>query len=116
MGATILITLRKGIEIALILSIVMAYLRKIGRQDAFKQVWIGMATPRKEYDEFHDKWASFEDGVKAKSQGAYTAIEDAIDGVKTELITASEPAKEPTVNALQKLRQAIDEQKSKLGS
>jgi hypothetical protein len=75
-----------------------------------------MATARKEYDEFHDKWASFEDGVKAKSQDAYTAIEDAIDGVKTELVTASEPAKEPTVNALQKLRQAIDEQKSKLGS
>lgn len=43
MGATILITLREGIEVALILSIVMAYLRKIGRQDAFKQVWIGMA-------------------------------------------------------------------------
>lgn len=75
-----------------------------------------MATARKEYDEFHTNWGTFEDGVKAKSQDAYTAIEDAIDGVKAELVTASEPAKEPTLNALKKLRQVIDEQKSKLGS
>jgi high-affinity iron transporter len=34
--------LHEGIEITLVLSIVMAYLRKIGRQDALKQVWIGI--------------------------------------------------------------------------
>jgi hypothetical protein len=75
-----------------------------------------MATARKEYDEFHEKWGTFEDGVKAKSQEAYTAIEEAIDGVKAELVTATQPAKEPTVSALKKLRQVIDEQKAKLGS
>jgi iron uptake system EfeUOB component EfeO/EfeM len=75
-----------------------------------------MTTARKECDEFHDKWASLEDGVKTKSQEAYTAIEEAIDGVKAELMTASQPAKEPTVNALEKLRQVIDGQKSKLAS
>lgn len=75
-----------------------------------------LATARKEYDEFHEKWETFEDGVKAKSQEAYTAIEDAIHAVKAELVTATEPAKEPTVNALKKLRQVIDEQKSKLSS
>ncbi len=75
-----------------------------------------MATARKEYDEFHEKWETFEDGVKAKSKEAYTAIEEAIDGVKAELVTATEPAKEPTVSALKKLRQVIDEQKAKLNS
>ncbi len=75
-----------------------------------------MATARKEYDEFHEKWGTFEDSVKAKSPEAYNAIEEAIDGVKAELVTATEPAKEPTVNALKKLRQVIDEQKPKLGS
>jgi high-affinity iron transporter len=42
MFAATLIALREGFEAALILSIVLAYLRKIDRQDAFKQVWIGV--------------------------------------------------------------------------
>lgn len=42
MGAAFLITLREGFEAAVIVSIVLTYLRQIGRQDAFRQVWIGL--------------------------------------------------------------------------
>jgi high-affinity iron transporter len=43
MGASFLITLREGFEGALIVAIVMAYLRQVDRQDTFKYVWIGTA-------------------------------------------------------------------------
>jgi high-affinity iron transporter len=42
MAAAFIITLREGLEAALIVSIVLAYLRQIGRQDAFRQVWLGL--------------------------------------------------------------------------
>jgi high-affinity iron transporter len=42
MGAAFLITLREGLEAAVIVSIVLTYLRQIGRQDAFRQVWLGL--------------------------------------------------------------------------
>lgn len=42
MGAALLITLREGFEGALVVSIVLAYLRQIGRRDAFRQVWLGV--------------------------------------------------------------------------
>ncbi len=40
MGAAFLITLREGLEAALIVAIVMAYLRQLGRPDQF--VWVGL--------------------------------------------------------------------------
>ena len=43
MAASFLITLREGFEAALIVAIVLAYLRQIGRQDAFRYVWLGTA-------------------------------------------------------------------------
>jgi high-affinity iron transporter len=42
MGAALLITLREGLEAALIISIVLAYLRQVGRRDAARQVWLGV--------------------------------------------------------------------------
>lgn len=75
-----------------------------------------LETARHEYDEFHEKWETFEDDLKAQSQEAYTAIEDKIHAVEAELVTAAEPVKESVVSALQELRQVIDEQKSKLSS
>ncbi len=42
MGAALLITLREGLEAGLVVSIVLAYLRQIGRRDAFRQVWLGI--------------------------------------------------------------------------
>lgn len=42
MAAAFFITLREGLEAAVIVSIVLTYLRQIGRQDAFRQVWIGL--------------------------------------------------------------------------
>ena len=41
MGATFLIALREGLEMALIVAIVLAYLRKIGRDGAVRPVWLG---------------------------------------------------------------------------
>jgi high-affinity iron transporter len=41
MGAAFLITLREGLEIALILSILLAYLNTIGRRDRHRSVWRG---------------------------------------------------------------------------
>lgn len=42
MGAAFLITLREGIEAALLISIILAYLNAIGRRDAHKVVWAGV--------------------------------------------------------------------------
>lgn len=41
MGAAFLITLREGIEAALIVSIILAYLRQVGRRDRALVVWWG---------------------------------------------------------------------------
>lgn len=41
MGAAFLITLREGIEAALVVSIILAYLNTIGRQDRHATVWAG---------------------------------------------------------------------------
>lgn len=42
MGQTLLVTLREGLEAALIVAIVMAYLRSTGRSDRFRTVWLGV--------------------------------------------------------------------------
>ena len=42
MGAAFLITLREGLEAALIVAIVMAYLRQLGRTDQFR--WVALGT------------------------------------------------------------------------
>ncbi len=43
MGASILITLREGLEIALVLAVMIAYLVKTGRGGALRPVWAGTA-------------------------------------------------------------------------
>lgn len=43
MGAALLITLREGLEAALIISILLAYLRQLGRADRTSLVWWGTA-------------------------------------------------------------------------
>lgn len=43
MGAAFLIALREGIEAALIISILLAYLRQLGRRDGARLVWWGTA-------------------------------------------------------------------------
>lgn len=42
MGAAFLITLREGIEAALVVSIILAYLNTIGRRDRHRVVWTGV--------------------------------------------------------------------------
>jgi high-affinity iron transporter len=44
MGASFLITLREGIEAALVVSIILAYLNTIDRRDGHRSVWTGVAT------------------------------------------------------------------------
>ena len=41
MGAAFVIALREGIEAALIVSILLAYLRQLGREDRARVVWWG---------------------------------------------------------------------------
>jgi high-affinity iron transporter len=43
LGAAFLITLREGIEAALLISIILAYLNAIGRRDRHRTVWAGTA-------------------------------------------------------------------------
>jgi high-affinity iron transporter len=43
MGAALLIALREGLEAALIISILLAYLRQLGRSDRSRLVWAGAA-------------------------------------------------------------------------
>jgi high-affinity iron transporter len=42
-GATFVIALREGLEAALVVSILLAYLHKVGRSDQTRLVWIGTA-------------------------------------------------------------------------
>jgi high-affinity iron transporter len=44
MGSAFLITLREGLEMALIVAIVLAYLRKVNRSQDMKTVWYGTLT------------------------------------------------------------------------
>lgn len=41
MGASLLITLREGLEISLVLAIIVGYLAKSGRSGYFRQIWVG---------------------------------------------------------------------------
>lgn len=43
MGSSFLLMLREGLEAALIVAIVLAYLRTLGRKEEFKTVWAGVA-------------------------------------------------------------------------
>ncbi|MDH3607283.1 MAG: FTR1 family protein [Acidimicrobiia bacterium] len=76
MGSGLLITLREGLEIALVLAIIIAYLKKIGRTDRLGAVWVGagaavavsLATGllfNAAVGEFEGKWEQFIEGVLA---------------------------------------------------
>lgn len=78
MGSSLLITLREGLEIALVLAIIVAYLRKIGRGDRLDAVWTGSALAvvaclitgvifYKAVGEFEGKWEQFIEGTLAFS-------------------------------------------------
>jgi high-affinity iron transporter len=78
MGSSLLITLREGLEIALVLAIVVAYLRKIGRTDRLPAVWTGAALAAvasimtgvlfdQLIGEFTGKWEQFIEGALAFS-------------------------------------------------
>jgi len=43
MGFSFLVTLREGIEIALVVTILLGYLRNIGQQRHFRTIWLGVA-------------------------------------------------------------------------
>jgi high-affinity iron transporter len=43
LGAALLITLREGLEAALIISILLAYLRQLGRMDRARTIWLAAA-------------------------------------------------------------------------
>jgi high-affinity iron transporter len=76
MGSSLLITLREGLEIALVLAIIVAYLRKTGRGDRVGSVWAGSAVAAvvcvitgfvfyKAVGEFEGKWEQFIEGALA---------------------------------------------------
>jgi high-affinity iron transporter len=78
MGSSLLITLREGLEIALVLAIIVAYLRRIGRGDRLDAVWTGSALAAvacvitgvifyKAVGEFEGKWEQFIEGTLALS-------------------------------------------------
>jgi len=41
MTASFLITLREGLEASLIISIILAFLGRMGRKDQFRSIWLG---------------------------------------------------------------------------
>lgn len=41
MGSTFLITLREGLEMALVVAIILAYLKRLGREKDFRTIWLG---------------------------------------------------------------------------
>jgi high-affinity iron transporter len=76
MGSSLLITLREGLEIALVLAVVVAYLDRIGRSDRVGAVWAGAAAAAAVcvvaglafnafVGEFEGKWEQFIEGVLA---------------------------------------------------
>lgn len=76
MGSSLLITLREGLEIALVLAIIVAYLRKTGRGDRVGSVWVGSAVAAvvcvitgyifyKAVGELQGKWEQFIEGALA---------------------------------------------------
>jgi high-affinity iron transporter len=40
-GSTLLITLREGLEMALVVAIILAYLKRLGRESEFRTIWYG---------------------------------------------------------------------------
>ncbi len=76
MGSSLLITLREGLEIALVLAIIVAYLNKTGRSDRLGSVWAGAAVAAalcvatgivfdRVIGEFEGKWEQFIEGTLA---------------------------------------------------
>lgn len=76
MGSGLLITLREGLEIALVLAIIIAYLNKIGHGDRLRAIWIGAAVAavvsvgtgllfNRLVGEFEGKWEQFIEGALA---------------------------------------------------
>ncbi len=76
MGSSLLITLREGLEIALVLAIIVAYLRKTGRGHRLGSVWLGAGLAAVVciatgvlFDvvvgEFEGKWEQFIEGALA---------------------------------------------------
>jgi high-affinity iron transporter len=76
MGSSLLITLREGLEIALVLAIIIAYLNKTGRGDRVGTVWLGAAAAgvvclgtgllfRALVGDFEGKWEQFIEGFLA---------------------------------------------------
>ena len=76
MGSGLLITLREGLEIALVLAIIIAYLNKIGHGDRLGAIWIGAAVAavvsvgtgllfNRLVGEFEGKWEQFIEGALA---------------------------------------------------
>ncbi len=76
MGSGLLITLREGLEIALVLAIIIAYLRKIGRGDRLGAIWVGAGVAvvvsvgtgllfNQLVGEFEGKWEQFIEGALA---------------------------------------------------
>lgn len=76
MGSSLLITLREGLEIALVLAIIVAYLRKTGRSDRLGAIWAGSAAAvvvcvvagvlfHRIVGEFEGKWEQFVEGSLA---------------------------------------------------
>ena len=76
MGSSFLITLREGLEIALVLAIIVAYLHKTGRGDRLGSVWAGSAAAAavsvitgfifyQVVGEFEGKWEQFIEGTLA---------------------------------------------------
>jgi high-affinity iron transporter len=76
MGSSLLITLREGLEIALVLAIIIAYLHKTGRGDRVGAVWMGSGVAAivcvilgfvfyEVVGEFEGKWEQFIEGALA---------------------------------------------------
>lgn len=76
MGSGLLITLREGLEIALVLAIIVAYLNKIGRSDGLSAIWVGAAAAaaasvvagllfHQLVGEFEGRWEEFIEGALA---------------------------------------------------
>ncbi len=76
MESSLLITLREGLEIALVLAIIVAYLNKTGRGDRLRSVWLGAAIAAalcvatgilfdRVIGDFEGKWEQFIEGALA---------------------------------------------------